>query len=463
MVREERSRRIPAVTDVEGGPTTPFDFESATPTSVGAFPDAGPRVPSHARAQRSLTSSARAALLAFWQANKRAALVAALGTIGLRLITEWIGLVNQFGITFPHQVARHPSLLSQVWGHWDAGYYITIAQYGYAGRTIGHGQVANEIAFAPLYPWGIRLVHGLTPLNYLASAELLSALALFVALVAVYRLVTLDGAGKGDGGVGSAGTTVILLLAFPTAFFLLAPYPESLTLALVALSFLAARRGQWLLAGLLAAGVALTKYYMALLIVALAVELWQQRRTGVSLEGEPEPDPWSRDALRLGAAAVPTIAAMVAWIIYQKEHIGSGLAFLHVQSVFWHRHLAGPWTLFANTITELRHWTFLDTPHGSVTILIDFVTVLLLAAVTVYVFLRVRPSYGVLLGLAWCVYTFETMLLSVTREVLVLFPLFLGLGLWAAGHPWRERVLLVLFLPCSYYLTQRFVTGAFAG
>jgi hypothetical protein len=55
------------------------------------------------------------------------------------------------------------------------------------------------------------------------------------------------------------------------------------------------------------------------------------------------------------------------------------------------------------------------------------------------------------------------MLLSVTREVLVLFPLFLGLGMWASGHPWRERVLLVLFIPCQVYLIQRFVTGAFAG
>jgi hypothetical protein len=189
--------------------------------------------------------------------------------------------------------------------------------------------------------------------------------------------------------------------------------------------------------------------------------LWQQRRAQVQSD-EPT-EPLARDGVRLAALAVPTLAAVGAWILYQKVHIGSGLAFIHVQSVFWHRHLAPPWTLFINSVNELRHWTFLDTAHGSVTILFDFVTVLLLAAVAVYVFLRIRPSYGTLLGLAWCVYTFETMLLSVTREVLVLFPLFLGLGMWASGHPWRERVLLVLFIPCQVYLIQRFVTGAFAG
>jgi hypothetical protein len=432
------------VTAGEDGPTI---ATVADPSEL----DTGTRV---ARPNRQ-SSSPGAALMAFWHTNKRAALVAALGTVGLRLITEWIGLVNEFGINFPHEVARKPSLLSQVWGHWDAGYYITIAQYGYAGKTVGHGQVVNGIAFAPLYPWGIRLVHELTPFNYLASAELLSAMALFVALTAVYRLATLDG------GVGVAGTTVIMLLAFPTSFFLLAPYPEALALALVALSLLAARKGQWLVAGVLAAGLALTKYYMALMIVVLAVELWQQRRSREpSVEGS---DALVPDALRLAALSLPTVAAFGGWIIYQKVHIGSGLAFLHVQSTFWHRHFAAPWTLFANTITELRHWTFLDTSHGSVTILFDFVTVLLLAAMAMYVFRRIRPAYGVLLGLAWCVYCFETMLLSVTREVLVLFPLFLGLGKWASGHPWRERVLLALFIPCAYYLIQRFVTGAFAG
>ena len=87
-------------------------------------------------------------------------MMAAVGTITLRVITEWVGLVSQFGVNFPHEVAKRPSLLSQVWGHWDAGYYLCIAQYGYAGRVVGPGQAVHGIAFAPMYPWGIRFVHG---------------------------------------------------------------------------------------------------------------------------------------------------------------------------------------------------------------------------------------------------------------------------------------------------------------
>jgi hypothetical protein len=98
-----------------------------------------------------------------------------------------------------------------------------------------------------------------------------------------------------------------------------------------------------------------------------------------------------------------------------------------------------------------------------VTELFDAVTVVLLAAAAVYAYLRLRRSYGVLIGLAWCVFTFQTFLLGVTREVLVLAPLFLVLGAWTARNRWLERILLVLFLPCGYFLIQRFVTGAFAG
>jgi hypothetical protein len=69
----------------------------------------------------------------------------------------------------------------------------------------------------------------------------------------------------------------------------------------------------------------------------------------------------------------------------------------------------------------------------------------------------------VLLGVALCVYTFQTILYSETREVLVLFPFFMGLAGWVSGHPWRERFVLACFLPSAYFLVERFVNHRFAG
>jgi hypothetical protein len=425
--------------------------------------DVGQFTPERVAAQRipvsvppsEVSSSRRAKVVMFWHNNRRGLLVALIGTVALRLITEWIALVSQYGTRFPHLVAKKPDVLLQVWAHWDVGYYLSIAQFGYAGKTVGQGQAANGIAFAPLFPWGIRLVHVVTHLGWVSSAELLSAAALFVAIAALCRVVTLDL------GESVANSSVLLLLAFPTAFFLLAPYPESLALALTLLAFWAARRTHWLLAGVLAAAATLTKYYLAVIIIALAFEVWQRRKDRKD-QGEPA-GTWEHEVIRLAAVSLPTLAAMGVWMAYQQSHMGDAYAFIHAQELHWHRHFAAPWTLFHHTISDLIHWRFLDTSTASVTELFDFVSVVLLAVVAVYAFFRIRRSYGVLLGLCWCVYTFETFLLSVTREVLVLFPLFIGVGLWTSRRTWRERTLLVLMIPCSYFLIQRFVTGAFAG
>ena len=80
-------------------------------------------------------------------------------------------------------------------------------------------------------------------------------------LVALHRLAASFG---GDGAGRRLG---VLLLAFPTAFFLLAPYPESTALAFVAVSLVCARRGGGWLAGVCAAGATLTKYYLVVLAV----------------------------------------------------------------------------------------------------------------------------------------------------------------------------------------------------
>ncbi len=400
-------------------------------------------------------ASLMASSVATWRLNRRGLLVGLVGTVALKLITEWVALVNQYGVNFPRQVVKHPMLMVQVWLHWNAAYYVSIAQYGYAGKSLGHGQAIDGIAFAPLYPWGIRLVHAVTPLNWLASAEVLSAVATVLAVAVLYRIT------RTLAGHDTAERTVLMLLAFPTAFFLLAPYPDALGLLLVILAFACARRHQWILSGVLAALATLDKYYLCVIVLALAVEVWEQRQ--LRLDGSKRQASWTHELVRFFALMTPTLAGLGLWMAYQQVHIGNQFAFVHAQTLVWRRHIAPPWTLFTNVGRDIVHWHFTDAAPAGVIEVVDLVTVLLLAVVTVHVFTNVRRSYGVLLGLSWCVYTFETFLLGITQEVLVLFPLFISLGVWASGRRWRERALLILFLPCSYFLIARFATNLFAG
>ncbi len=414
------------------------------------------------RGDVSAPSDRRAQLHRLWAAWRRPLTIAVWATVGFRLVVTWIALVSADGVNFPHVVARHPSVLTQVLAQWDSGYYLSIAAHGYpAHSAVAAVQTGHRAfyAFGPLYPALVGLAHAVTGFGYVTSGEIVSTLGLAVALAALWKLVDFEV------GLPAADGACVLLLAWPSAFFLVACYPESVTLAAGTLAFLAVRRGHYVAAGLLGAAAAMGKYYLVLLVVPLAMEVWSAPRDRVTWRAGHDLEwltPGRVTAARAAAVVGPTIVAFGAFIAYQKANFGEWLAFVHAQAQ-WHRHLSWPWTSLGHAVSDLVHWRLLDTSTASVIELFDLVTVLLIAAAAVVAAVRIRPSHGVLLALAWCIFTFQTILLSESREVLVLFPFFAALGVWVARHPWRERALLFLFLPCAYFLLERFVTGRFAG
>lgn len=441
----------------------PFDSEAITetdvltPRSISSDALASSRSPN-----ADLPAHEQSRWPRLWAEWRRPLTIAAAGTVVFRLIVSWIALYSADGAPFPHLVARHPGLLTGILYKWDGGYYLSTASHGYPAQSaVATLQNSNRAfyAFGPLYPVLIRIAHDITGLGYVTAAELVSTLGLFVALAALWKLVDLDA------GLKAADAACVLLLAWPSAFFLVATYPESVTLAAAVLAILAVRRGHVITAGVLAAAAAMGKYYLVLLVVPLAMEVWRLARDRESWRFGRDHDwldPNRVLVARLVTVAAPTGLAFVAWIAYQKARFGQWSAFIRSQTQ-WHRHLSWPWTSIGHAVSDLVHLRLLDTSTASVVELFDLVTIVLIAVAAVVAYLRIRPSYGVLLALVWCVFTFQTILLSESREVLVLFPFFAAGGIWVARHQWRERLLLFLFLPCGYFLLERFVTGKFAG
>src|SRR5205085_5711798 len=89
----------------------------------------------------------------------------------------------------------------------------------------------------------------------------------------IYQLAT-DTAGD-----QVAHRTLLYLCIFPTAFYLFAPYNESLFILLTAGAFLAMRLQKWWLAGLLGLLAALTRSAGILLVIPYLVEFWISRET----------------------------------------------------------------------------------------------------------------------------------------------------------------------------------------
>ena len=116
-----------------------------------------------------------------------------------------------------------------VWSRWDGEWFLKVATQGYQD---GDG----TLAFFPLYPALVKILGVLLLENYLLAAVILSSAFALLCLCLLYELA------RREFGEETAKKSALYLAVFPTAFFLVACYTESLFLALVLGSFLAARR-----------------------------------------------------------------------------------------------------------------------------------------------------------------------------------------------------------------------------
>ena len=126
----------------------------------------------------------------------------------------------------------------EIWNEWDAVHFLRLAEFGYSAAD------KFKAWFYPFYPWCVRFTSYLCN-DFLLAAFLVSAVALFFAVVILRRIALLEW----NAEIGRR--TVYFFLIFPTAFYLHIGYTESLFLALALGSIFAARKERWWLAGLL--------------------------------------------------------------------------------------------------------------------------------------------------------------------------------------------------------------------
>lgn len=220
------------------------------------------------------------------------------------------------------------------WLRWDAGNYINIAEHGY-------GTSAWDTAFFPFYPIMIRAFDTVLPGDAFVAAFTVSNAAGLLTLVFLHRLVTREV----DREV--AGRTIFFLVAFPTGFFLSAPYNESLYLALVIPALYLMRRGNWWAVGALGAVASATRLSGLLLGVPMVFEYLRQRRFRIRAIR------W--DALSIGLVPLGTLA----FATYCQIHLGDALAFANAQTL-WGRGTAGPWTSIILAANQLGLYSLLQ-------------------------------------------------------------------------------------------------------
>jgi hypothetical protein len=338
-----------------------------------------------------------------------------------------------FQITNGERVRTLTHLLS-IWNRWDGPQYLLIAQHGYGAA----GDQRLALAFFPLYPWLIRLV-AIVVRDAVLSAFLVSTVSSLVAGVALARLAAIDYSPH------LARRAAWFLFIFPTSYFLHIDYSESLFLALVVTSFLAARHERWMAAGVLGALAVLTHDNGILLVVALAAEalseLWRTRYFE-----------WRW----LWISVVPLGFAIFLLINYNAT--GDPLAFLKMESQHWFNILMPPWQGIQVNFGIAREW---DPNRGEMigTQVLFFLAVGL--AGTIASAFLLRASYTVWMTLNWLLLASQSWDISAPRLTLAMFPLFLLFAMLARKPHWNTAITVWSLMWLAMFASE-FVRGFWA-
>ncbi|HLM55429.1 MAG TPA: hypothetical protein VK422_04830 [Pyrinomonadaceae bacterium] len=334
------------------------------------------------------------------------------------------------------QSVAHPYGWLEIWNRWDAPHYLDIARDGY----VGEGVQSRWIVFYPLFPWLVRAASFFLG-DYLFSAFFVSGVASVAAGLFLYRLAALDET------EATARAAVLLMLVFPTAYFLHIGYTESTFLALSLGSFLAARRRVWWAAGLLGALACMTRINGLALVPALALEAWGEYKESGGR--------WRRGWLWvLLAGSGFGVYLLVNWKVF-----GRPLAFLSMQEEYWSKSLTWPWVGAADA------WNSAFWRGASDAVMVgwqEFLFLCLGLACAVWAWLRLRPSYALWVTLNWLLWSSTKFLLSVPRYTLVMFPLFILVARAGLKRPAWGAAYVVWSLLFMALFASRFVRGLWA-
>ncbi len=332
---------------------------------------------------------------------------------------------------------RHVSnnLFIDVWHRWDAGFFTKIALIGYGWQA---GYHTADAAFMPLYPmlinWPLRFIPNATRADATVVGVAISNVCLLAALFVFDALQQLDEVPPRRRRLASW-----LFLLAPATIFFSAVYTESLFFFLSLMSIYLARRGSWIIAGLIGFLAGMTRVTGWVLIFPLAWEVWQQR---------------DRSLARSAARGVLAVLPALAFPIYAFAvgiALGNPKALFVITRVEWAQGVGDPLRAVTDFFNGPITW------FGWQRSIIDlaFLLVFLVLAIAA---LRERIGYGLYaLGLVlfpmWA-----GVLTSMPRYVAVAFPVYIVMAKWAVGHRGRTIGLLAISALLAVFVAVRFVT-----
>lgn len=323
---------------------------------------------------------------------------------------------------------RGLNLLIAPFERWDVIWYEIVATRGYSTSD-------ESAAFFPLFPLLVRVLSLSTP-NALLVGTFLTTACTAVAFVLVYRIA------RDIFDERTARLGIIVWSVFPTAFYLLIPYAESLFLVLAIGCLEAARRNRWWLAGIAGGLAALTRSPGVWLVLPLGVAWLEQTRSQtVSVR------------VRTGLPLLLVPLGLGLYMLFLQLAFGD--AFLWLSSLrSWQNYFSLPWD---TVVLQVREILFGD----GTTLLQNLVDLGATVFVLGMVLLGLLPRDG--RALSWRGWTPQLPLsYGVYGLILTILPLTIVSGVFyphtmaMANAARRAVVIFPAFIVAGYYLRGRF-------
>jgi len=356
----------------------------------------------------------------------------------LGLIIFWRLLLQLFAFITRSRLSLNPDLAYSVaninpwpntlpgwlspFANWDSGWYLSIAERGYYFID----QTTNAVFF-PLYPLLMRYVGKLTGLDYLTAGLIISQIAIIAAVIYLYQLI------KNDYSQSIAWSSIVFLLIFPTAFFFTLVYTEALFICLVVMAFYYARENKWPIVGLLGFLLALTKPWGVALLIPLLVEYYESKKFNLK---KTDLQIWYLTLIPLG---------LLLFMQYLKAKFGSYFIFMTGQKMWHDENTYNFFLTFKNYLSNIFIHISDNLPYQTA-ISLDLAFFTFGLMMSVYIFLKIRKSYGLFTFFTCLIPALTGIFVSMSRYLLVAFPIYLLLALWS------EKNKLIQFLLSSICL-----------
>jgi hypothetical protein len=314
------------------------------------------------------------------------------------------------------KIIHSENKLLDVWGNWDTGWYLDIAQNWYSTQPhpidIGGTTVlqANYV-FYPLFPILIRLFSFVFTDKYV-SALIVANISLAISAYLLYKISLLDYSKS-----QSLAITAYLFI-FPSSVFLSMPLAESLFLALILAAIYFVRQKRWLAAGIAGFFAATTKPTGVFIFLPLAYEYLSQKKFNLSSI--------RRDIFYFILIPLGTLL----YNIYLYLLTGDIFAFFKMDYSGWAIKPSNPFYVF---------YRMLFLPDLGIVKVFKLLLLLFIAAIILTIFLArktIKMSYLVfsIIFILFPLFTGTGRIQSMPRYVSVVFPLVQIIGSRLSGN-----------------------------